>query len=513
MTDKIKKITDLSDTDARIFFLKEESYFTFDLPVYFTFNNLLQEISDQLKSTPLIINNIQAKNCEKVNYKLIHNKNGRYSWRSLQLIHPVIYVSLVHEITKNNNWGIIIDKLRDYKAKNVVDCLSMPSISEDDKSQKATQIIVWLQEIEQKSIALSLDYEYIFQTDIVNCYDSIYTHSISWALHTREEAKKPGNRNNFDLVGVVIDKYLQSMSNGQTNGIPQGSLLMDFIAEIVLGYVDSELSERIKINDINKEEFKILRYRDDYRIFVDNPQIGEKIIKHLSIVLAESGFKINSDKTKSSKNIINDSIKEDKLFYIHNYKYSKNIQYELLVINNYADKYPNSGSLNKLLQKLFNRIESWTSTNQNIEVIIGILMHIAYKNPITYPIAASILSKFLSLLSNDQEKINIIVKIIEKFKKIPNTEHLDLWLQRVSLNLKNDIEYLGSLCEVVKKIKNIEVMDNKKIWNSEWVKGYPELYKIIESTNIVNSEIIEKIETVIREEEVLLFGKKTQYYN
>jgi hypothetical protein len=45
---------------------------------------------------------------------------------------------------------------------------------------------------------------------------------------------------------------------------------MDFIAEIVLGYIDVQLTSRI--SEIPKTSYKILRYRDDYRVFVDNPQ-------------------------------------------------------------------------------------------------------------------------------------------------------------------------------------------------------------------------------------------------
>ena len=64
------------------------------------------------------------------------------------------------------------------------------------------------------------------------------------------------------------------MQCGQTNGIPQGSVLMDFIAEILLGYIDEILTEQL--NTAHIVNYKILRYRDDYRIFVNNPDEGEK---------------------------------------------------------------------------------------------------------------------------------------------------------------------------------------------------------------------------------------------
>jgi len=86
------------------------------------------------------------------------------------------------------------------------------------------------------------------------------------------------------------------MSNGQTNGISQGSVLMDFIAEIVLCYVDSLLADKIK--NVKKVDYKIIRYRDDYRIFSNNPQVAEQILKELTDILNDFGMKINSTKTK-----------------------------------------------------------------------------------------------------------------------------------------------------------------------------------------------------------------------
>jgi len=362
---------------------------------------------------------------------------------------------------------------------------------------KQHKIGVWLHEVEQQSIALSLEYEYLFHTDIVDCYGSIYTHSIAWAIHTKEIAKIHMNREDVNLIGVAIDKHIQAMSNGQTNGIPQGSILMDFIAEIVLGYVDSELTLRIKNKQL--KDFKILRYRDDYRIFVNNPETGKEIIKFLSEVLADVGMKINSEKTKYSNNVVYDSIKADKLFFIQNYKYTKNIQNELLVINNIADNYPNSGSLIKLLQNFFKRIECWGCTNQNIEAMIGILMNIAYKNPRTYPITSSILSKFLSFLSNDSQKQEIIKNIIRKFSKIPNTELLNLWIQRIILPLNYDDELTGTLCKKV-------IHDDIEIWNNKWLSQ--SFAKLIDESKIIDKKKIQNLTIVVDRKEVAMFDNK-----
>lgn len=109
----------------------------------------------------------------------------------------------------------------------------------------------------------------MFVTDITNCYCAIYTHTIAWALMGKEQAKE--KRNKSGLLGNIIDNYMQGMQYGQTNGIPQGSTLSDFIAEIVLAYADKLLSERLNTNGISN--YHIVRYRDDYRIFAIQKRI------------------------------------------------------------------------------------------------------------------------------------------------------------------------------------------------------------------------------------------------
>ena len=114
------KILDLNHTEARQYFLKEESYFNFDLPSYFVFENLLQAVSAQIGAQELqtfhsTYNNPQGQpkrhspaEFEDVNHKFLNNKDGKFAWRPFQLIHPALYVSLVHNITEEINWNTIV---------------------------------------------------------------------------------------------------------------------------------------------------------------------------------------------------------------------------------------------------------------------------------------------------------------------------------------------------------------------------------------------------------------------
>lgn len=355
-------------------------------------------------------------------------------------------------------------------------------------------IIHWWHEVEQKAIELALDYEYLLVTDISHCYASVYTHSIAWALHGKEYAKDKKNRKS-QIIGNIIDWHLQDMSSGQTNGIPQGSGLMDFIAEIVLGYADLQITENI---DDKIKDYKIIRYRDDYRVFVNNPQDGEAIIKAITEVLTDLGLKLNPQKTISSHEVVRDSLKKDKWYWVEHEKHTKNLQKHLLVIHLLSQKHPNSGSLVKALIGFMKRLGKLDKAPRDAEVLISIVTDIALKNPKTYPICAAILSRLLRYLRSRVKKKRIIKKIKKRADKLPNTGYLEVWLQRIAYQLDGDLEFDESLCDLVSGNK-------VEIWNSDWLKD--SLADILDSQEILNKETMEKIAIVIALSEVDIFNR------
>ena len=463
----MKSILEYDHIEARRFFLKEESFFNFDLPNYFVFQNLISKISNILKKKDLLdlygtevligkkkTRKFSPTNFEGVNYNLLTNKDGKFDWRPFKLIHPVLYVSLVNEMTIEKNWNLIINRFKEYKKNHKINCFSTPIESLKNFSDKEALIEEWYRSIEQKSIELALEFKYVIHTDIVNCYSSIYTHSIPWAIHTKEFAKK--EKNNKNLIGNIIDKHIRDMSFGQTNGIPQGSVLMDFIAEIILGYVDLKLSEKIKKSKV--KDYYILRFRDDYRIFSNNPEDSNLIVKFLSEILFDVGMKLNSEKTLVSENIIESSLKPDKLYWIKNKRIPTSFLDYLLLILSLSEKFPNSGTLIIELNNFYNKIISLTKVNIEIPILVSILIDITFKNPRTYPISTAILSKLFSLTNSNFMKHHILSLIEKKFDKIPNTGHLQIWLQRLTLLLDKDKIYNEKVC--------MKVLDsNIPIWN------------------------------------------------
>ena len=505
----MKTILDLNSGEAKAFFLKEESYCSFELPEYFSFQALITSLSKELKGKVLrdCTTAIKPKDVEGVNYTLLNNKDGKFAWRPFQLIHPALYVFLVQEITQENNWKIIQDRFKVFYDNSKIECHSIPVAEENEKPDKQNQIYEWWQKVEQRSLALALEFNHLLHLDITDCYGSLYTHSISWAIHTTEEAKKPENRDNPTFIGVSIDKHIQAMSYGQTNGIPQGSAIMDFIAEIVLGFGDLLLTE--ELHKLGITEYKIIRYRDDYRIFTNNPQQSSEIAKVLSDVLSRLNFKINSAKTHSTDDLVLGSLKPDKVHWIYNKRKTDNIQQWLIQLYVLGKEYPNSGSLYKETKHFLDWLQFKEKSEdgleiQSVDVLVSILINLAYNNPRLFALVAASLSFLISKIEDKGIQKATLLKIKNKFSQLPNTSYLNIWLQRLTIKIDPTISYSGKLCEKV-------IDRGLPIWNSDWLNV--KFKKIVEETEIVKNESIEKMEIIFSEEETEDLGEYDKLFS
>lgn len=282
------------------------------------------------------------------------------------------------------------------------------------------------------------------------------------------------------------------MDYGQTNGIPQGSTLMDFIAEIVLGYGDVLLSEALNKEKI--KDYKILRYRDDYRIFTKNEETLNKILKILSENLSVLNFKMNTQKTIISNDIITNSIKKEKLDTLKlNLNNEISIQKNLLLIRDFSIRNPNSGSLKTILSEFYKTtIEKLEKKRKDNKEIISIIVNIMYNNPKLYQICIVILSKLLSF-ETKRNKENIIKLIENKFLKLPNTDYLSIWLQRITITYNKNRQFSSEICK--------KIYDNTtKLWESCW------LSKITINENlIIKLNIVDELLPVISSEELNIF--------
>ena len=496
-------ITEMTTRQARAYLFKSSSYCSIELPPYFDFRPILMETNkiirdDFIKFKSMIT---APSKVDGVNYRVISNKDGSFGWRPFEIIHPLLYVRLVRVITTPQNWRFILSRFADF-SNTVVECKSIPFQSDGKKKDKASQVMNWWSGYEQASLELALEYEYLYEADISDCYGSIYTHSICWALHTKPVAKE--KKSDKSLLGNQIDGLIQDMRYGQTNGIPQGSILMDFIAEMVLGHADELLTEALRAQGI--AGVRILRYRDDYRIFSNDPKAAGEALKHLSIVLSWLGMKLNALKTKSQHDLIRGAIKPDKHALLTRANKKLSFQKDLLSIYNFALEHPNSGSLLRLLSSFHDQLSAKKGLGKfdNPVAMVSILTNLAARNPKAYSWSMIIVDYIIDLQA-DGVRHDLANKVRARLARIPHTGVLDIWMQRVFFRDDPDVIYPeGALTKIVSADHYPANPSNNCIWNMDWVKGGTLKQKLLK-TWIIDIKKKVKINDRSTSEEVNIF--------
>lgn len=520
---KVTYITELTSPEALDFLMKSEQYHTFELPEYFDFDTVLAYVKDSVgeKEYTQCSRKDTIQDMDHINVNILLNKDGKYAVRPLTLCNPFLYYFLVREICGPSNWERVKNNFKKCRVAHITPC-ALPVIPEKvEKFHKSTTILNWWNSMEQRSIELSLEYRYMFVSDITNCYGTVNPQTIDWALSRKNTSIQTDE--NHDTATHIM-KYLRDLQNGRNIGIPQGSTLFDLIAEIILCYADLLLHEALQKKGIT-DGYEILRYRDDYKIFCNNRDVLEEISYTLQHILETLNFRMNSSKTRISDSIISDSIKPDKLFYIFNTPiFNKKgcdfdgLQKHLLYIMMFGRKFPNSGQLRTMLSDLDNRIKeklepqtrtifSFTDENskpkpeeevvpgkivENIRAMCAIATQIAIEN-ITLPhYALRVISRMLHSMENETEKKDIINKVSNRLTRLPNSTYCKIWLQNMTYSQdkadRKETPYDVNLCRVV-------MGEHVELWDNSWLQD--EITKDFPLDSIVNKDTLAKVTPVI----------------
>ena len=359
---KVKTIFDLSADEALDFLMQNDRYVTTEMPEYLNFDPVLAFAREHIADTSIdkCLKDINPENMSDANYDIMLNKDGRYAVRVLSLSNPFLYYLLAREICTPEHWAAILDDFKVFGSAPHIQAVGIPVIPADKENfHKATTILNWWSRFEQMAVKLSLDYRYMFVTDITNCYGTIELQTVEKAL------SRKGTASEVDVKTDIV-RILTMLRQGRNIGLPQGSTLYDIVAEIVLDYADMLLREALERDGIT-EGYEILRYRDDYKVFANDKDLLERISYTLQHVLEGLNLRLNSAKTRISDSIITDSIKPDKLAYIYNTPIYNNkkqcdfdgIQKQLLFILQFGRQYPNCGQMRMLLSKLSSWIEEY----------------------------------------------------------------------------------------------------------------------------------------------------------
>lgn len=135
--------------------------------------------------------------------------------------------------------------------------------------------------------------------DLQSCFDSIYTHTISWATAGGADKVKvlPGYHGSW--VGDAFDNLMQSVNARETNGIVIGPEFSRIFAEIILQYIDQKVEqELLKENLRQKSSYECYRYVDDYFLFYNEERDRSLFMECLTKWLKEFKLQISPSKTE-----------------------------------------------------------------------------------------------------------------------------------------------------------------------------------------------------------------------
>ncbi|WP_412074119.1 RNA-directed DNA polymerase [Tritonibacter mobilis] len=493
-------INDLSSQEARAYFCRTTSYFDMELPPYFNFQPILEYSLSKVENIELKeIYSWKPERVEGLNYVLMYNKDGDIGWRPFELMHPLIYAKCVDVLTTEENWRFVQDRIKSFSG-GVVECCSLPVVDvDDDPRPKKKQILNWWKLIEQRSLELSLEYSHVSLTDVSSCYPSIYTHAISWALHGREHAKK--DRKDHNLLGNQLDKLIRNSREGQTNGIPQASLLSHVVAELVLGYCDTYIDKKLK----GMKDIVILRYRDDFRIFANSDSDCAAGLKAVSECLNVFGMRLGASKTSRSSNIVLGAVKQDKVDALSLTRRQTTLQKELLVIHRFCTEKPGSGATKFLIREFLDRLEDRLEARlprdawkiENPTVLTAILLDIAAKTPAVFPAVATTVSKIMKYLK-DSDRDNLFTLVERRTKRIPHNGYMELWLQRIAH--PNSLGFLSkeAMCGL------IDDENAQSLWENGWI-GDEAIKSSIDNYSIIDRAVLNHLPPDIQSKEFSAF--------
>ena len=139
-------------------------------------------------------------------------------------------------------------------------------------------------------------YSYLVKADITKCFDSIYTHSITWATHGKELVKSDIKASNKTFAGA-FDQLMQALNHDETSGILIGPETSRIFAEIILQAVDRDVEDELSLAGlVHQRDYEILRYVDDYFIFLSDSRNRGLILRVIADKLRPFKLHLNDSK-------------------------------------------------------------------------------------------------------------------------------------------------------------------------------------------------------------------------
>lgn len=253
--------------------LLQYEFFPTELPPCFTSSDLATHAKEAVNLT----NNVRQDYSIPLTYSGYKSQSAR---RKFAVPNPYHYCKAADFLVKNESDFQKIFEKSSYS-------LTAPTKHAPQQSQPYARRSSTVADTRRVIELLYQNNRYEIRLDINSFFDSIYTHSLPWAIHGRAQAKR--ERNNKNLLGNRLDVLVRAMNYNQTNGILVGNAISRIVSEVLLCTVDSSIKARFP-------NLACCHFVDDYYIYTTDSSNIQEIISFLRAEFAKYELSFNENK-------------------------------------------------------------------------------------------------------------------------------------------------------------------------------------------------------------------------
>src|SRR5439155_11238821 len=329
-------------------------------------------LADALQSLPDVSK--LSKPYSKLAYHSIPQSKGFR--RLVSILNPLHQLSLAQVLESN-----AADLLQGRSDSTI----SLSAFTIDGSSERVSRRAFPVENSGVERMVRAAGLRFVLRTDLSRYYQTIYTHSIPWAIHGKSAAKKDRSP---ALYGNLIDTCVRNCQDQQTLGIPVGPRSSDLIAETVGSALDRRLQEKLG-------PLKGTRYVDDFHLYFRSRADAENALATLGLVAKNLELELNPSKTEIAE--LPELIEPPWLTDVRAMHLRSDVgaqRFDLLALFNTAFKSLRRYPTEPVLKYVVKQTLGAAIHQENWDVYESLLCHTIMADPATLPVVTQILLQY-----------------------------------------------------------------------------------------------------------------------
>lgn len=117
----------------------------------------------------------------------------------------------------------------------------------------------------------------------------------------------------------------------------------------------------------------------------------------------------------------------------------------------------------KILTLFAQRLKLKLAVCGDVHVLISIFTDIAMSSPKSYKMVLSIISLLIDQITTTEVRTKVVKDIYAKFQRFPDIGEIQIWMQHITYQLPDSIDYDEGICRIVNNEPDVD------LWNNEWL--------------------------------------------